>query len=556
MRHIGIRKNRQKKEMLSRLQIKNYALIDDLTLELGDGLSIITGETGAGKSIMLGALTLLLGGRADTKAITDKTSKTVVEAIFTSAEGEETIVRREISPTGRSRGFVDDSPVTLPLLEATTAGLLDIHSQNANLKLNSREGQLAIIDAYGGNQELAADYRKTYREFAASRSKVKSLRAENERSREARELIEYQLEILDKLNPRPGEMEEIERRYEMLSEADTIREGLQGAYNALDGEDGALQQIRRAVEMLSGVNIQLVDPEADTENGVFARLRSAYIELKDISETLAGFASGVEADPAALAKTGARMNALYETARKLKAGDGDGLVELHNALRKKLQRLSTEESDVEELEQESRRLAQLLKKKGVELSERRKAGARRFSEELESKARPLGLHNLHFEVGIEHGKLGADGGDNIEFLCAFNKNGVLMPMSRTASGGELSRLTLAIKSIMAEKMEMPTIIFDEIDTGVSGEIADKMGRMMACMSRKMQIIAITHLPQVAAQGDRHYKVYKEDRTDRTVSSVRELNGGEREREIAGMISGSEVTEAALRAAEALLKQKN
>lgn len=543
--------------MLSQLNIQNYALIDDLQLNLGAGLSTITGQTGAGKSIMLGALSLLSGGRADTKTVTDKERKTVVEAVFTTPEGSETIIRREISPSGRSRAFVDDSPVTLPLLEATTAALLDIHSQHANLRLNSREGQLSIIDAFAGNSEMVEDYRRTFKEFVGLRNRIRQLKEQNDRTREMRELLEYQLQQLDALDPKQGEYEQVERQYDMLSEADAIRSNLAEAVNALegDGDNGALSQIAVAYEGLSNVRMELLDPDADNDNSLINRLRSAYIELKDISESLTSMVSGVEANPVLLAKTGARMNALYEATRRFKLTDPEELVKLRADLRDKLAGLDSADSDLSELEDAARKAASRLKEKGTALTAGRKEGALKFGEILEAKARPLGLENLHFEVQLQPAKLSADGADNIEFLCSFNKNGVLMPMARTASGGELSRLTLAIKSIMASRMDMPTVIFDEIDTGVSGEIADKMGRMMTDMASGAQVIAITHLPQVAAKGERHYKVFKEDNEERTISHIRLLTPEERVQEIASMISGERVTESAIAAARALLSDR-
>lgn len=537
--------------MLSKLIIRNYALIDDLELDLGPGLSIITGQTGAGKSIMLGALSLLLGGRADTKAITDKSRKTVVEAIFTG-HNNETIVRREISPSGRSRTFVDDSPVTISLLEATTASLLDIHSQHANLRLNSREGQLAIIDAFAGNEQAVEEYKQTFRNFVTARNSIKRLKEENDRNREMRDVIKFQLEQLDALDPKPGELAEIERRYDMLSEADEIRSSLAEAYNRIDGDEGAVIMIKEAADALSNIRMELIDPEAGGEESLTSRLRNAYIEIKDIAETIQSLASGVEANPVQLAKTGARMNALYEAKRRFRVSGDDGLVELRAQLRGKLDGLDSASNDVSELEREARAIASDLKEKAARLTASRKTAAAAFADMLEKRARPLGLNNLHFEISLQPAKLSADGADNVEFLCAFNKNGVLMPMARTASGGELSRLTLAIKSIMAERMEMPTVILDEIDTGVSGEIADKMGRMMCSMAETTQVIAITHLPQVAAKGSRHFKVFKEDSDNRTVSRIRPLSGPEREREIAAMMSGEEISEAALSAARALM----
>ncbi|MDE5552596.1 MAG: hypothetical protein K2I91_05275, partial [Muribaculaceae bacterium] len=464
---------------------------------------------------MLGALSLLLGGRADTKTVTDSSRKTIVEAHFSNG----LIVRREISPNGRSRAFIDDSPVTLQQLEETTSALIDIHSQHATLTLNSREGQLKIIDTFADNNKLLGEYRELFRNFVATRNHIKELKEETERNREMRGLLEYRLEILEKLNPKTGELAEVEQRYDLLSEADRIRHFLAESYNSLDADEGALSSIMAARNALDNINMSLVDDDADTEDSIVYRLQSLYVELKDIAETIQSLASGIESNPQALSRTAARMNALYEAKRQFKVSDADELVTLREELRNRLQSLNNAETDISEIEGKARVLASKLKEKSAELTERRRRAAGAFAELLENRARPLGLANLTFKVDILSGKLTSDGGDNIEFLCSFNKNGVLLPMSKTASGGELSRLTLAIKSIMAEKMEMPTVIFDEIDTGVSGEIADKMGKMMGEMSANTQILAITHLPQVAAKGQRHYKVFKEDREERTISHI-------------------------------------
>ncbi len=535
--------------MLSKLIIKNYALIDDLELEPDAGMSTITGQTGAGKSIMLGALSLLLGGRADAKAIGRPDKKTVVEGYFTN----DLIIRREIAPNGRSRAFIDDSPVTLQQLEEVTSQLIDIHSQHATLSLNSREGQLKILDTFADDEEILTAYKQLFHDFVSARNKIKSLKEENERNKEVRGMLEYRLEILDKLSPKLGELAEIEKRYDLLSEADRIKYQLSEACNLLDNENGALSQVMMARNALSDLDMPLIDPEADTENGIINRLQSAYIELKDITETLLSIASDVESNPVLLSKVTARMNALIDAKRQFKVEDADELVKMRIEIRERLAGLDTADSDISGLEAKARELAARLKEKAAALTKVRMETAERFAAILEEKARPLGLANLKFAVDIRNGKLTADGGDTVEFLCAFNKNGSMLPMSKTASGGELSRLTLAIKSIMAEKMEMPTVIFDEIDTGVSGEIADKMGKMMSEMARNTQIIAITHLPQVAAKGKRHFKVFKEDDDERTVSHVRMLDREERRREIASMISGEQISESALSAADELLR---
>lgn len=548
--------------MLNKLIIRNYALIDEVEIDFSDGLSIITGETGAGKSIMLGALGLLLGERADTKAIADRSRKTMVEASFLTVvtdpeTGEsrpgELIVRREISPTGRSRAFIDDSPVTLTQLSECSSRLLDIHSQHANLSLNSKEGQQNIIDAMAGNEYLLADYRTDFKRYLSLRSRIRQLRETKAKNIEKREYIRLQLESLNKLKPKKGEQEEVERRFEMLSEADDIREHLTGAHYVLAGDrESAMSMVRNAISELESFNLQAVDPTSEEES-LISRLHSIYIELKDIAYTAEQLAESVESSPTLLAHTGARMRAYYEMVKSMGVDNGDELVDLRDDLEKQLHLLDSDDDETRELEQEARSLAHVLKEKANIITERRRAASEEFSLKLMERAIPLGLANLKFTVSIGEGKLTPDGQDTLEFLCSFNKNGMLLPMSSTASGGELSRLTLSIKSLMAEKMNMPTVIFDEIDTGVSGEIADKMGRMMVEMSKLMQIITITHLPQVAAKGVRHYKVYKQDTELRTVSAVRELMGEDRVREIAGMLSGERLTDAAFQAARALLE---
>ena len=547
--------------MLSKLLIRNYALIDEVDIDFSEGLSIITGETGAGKSIMLGALGLLLGERADTKAIADRSRKTMVEATFitdiTDPETGETscgelILRREISPSGRSRAFVDDSPVTLTQLGERSSTLLDIHSQHANLRLNTREGQMQIIVAMAENSALLAEYRSDFRRYVALRGKIRQLRELKAKNIEKRGHIKLQLDALAKLKPRKGEQQEVERRFEMLSEADEIREHLTGAHYLLASDgDGAMSMVRNAIDELESFNLQAVDPTSEEES-LTSRLRSIYIELKDIAYTAEQLAESVESSPTLLANTGTRMKAYYEVIKAMGVDNGDDLVDLRDDLEKQLYLLDSDDDESRQLEQDARILAKTLKDKADLLTSRRRKAADKFSVRLMERAMPLGLANLKFNVGIASGKLTPDGQDILEFECSFNKNGAMLPMSATASGGELSRLTLVIKSLMAEKMSMPTIIFDEIDTGVSGEIADKMGRMMLDMARSMQIITITHLPQVAAKGVRHYKVYKRDTTERTVSAVRELGEEERVREIAGMLSGERLTDVALRAASELL----
>ena len=552
--------------MLQKLLIKNYALIEEIEIDFSPGFSIITGETGAGKSIILGALGLLLGARSDSKAIADKSKKTVIEATFVNVgelpapfeEGERTevIVRREITGGGRSRAFVDDSPVSLQQLSALTSRLLDIHSQHANLSLTSKSGQLDIIDAMSDTHSLLGAYRTLFKEYVGVRAELRRIKEMNEKNKERRSVIEFQLGELKKLNPKKGELEEVERRFELLSDADEIRAHLSEAYSHLDGHEmSALSLVKSASEELSMIDPRNLDEDLDEEERLLTRLHNVYVELKDIAETIESYAETIESSPALLASTGARMRQLLDAVKTFHTGDGDGLVELKDKLTQQLSRLDGGDEETKELEIRGRRLAKELKQKAEELTAMRKAGSERFAERLTEITRPLGLPNLRFEVGISSGKLTSDGQDTVEFLCSFNKNGEMLPMASTASGGELSRLTLGIKSLMASKMQMPTIIFDEIDTGVSGEIADKMGKMMEEMAENMQVITITHLPQVAARGSSHFKVYKRDTQERTVSDIKKLDREERIREVAGMLSGEHLTESAKKAAEELLDNK-
>lgn len=515
---------------------------------------------------MLGALSLLLGERAETKAISDKSRKSVIEAVFSNPDPEllpifeeqglewnpdEILVRREVSATGRSRAFVNDSPVTLPVLTAVTSNLVDIHSQNSNLQLSQSASHLQIIDAFSGNGSQLSEYRADFGRYVTLRAKIRKIKERNEKNRENREFIAFQLEQLDKINPKEGELRQIEQEFDMLSDADQIREDLGSCYNILDGTDNALvSRLSEAISYLSKVNLLLFDENDDAE--LLKRMENVSIELKDISETVRDFLEKVDSDPNRLAKVTARMNQLYDAIKRFKTEDEEGLIKMRKELRHKLNAIDFGDDNVAELEKEAKRLAKSLKLKADELTERRREAAKAFAEALLVTARPLGMPNLQFEVELTQGKLTADGQDTAEFICSFNKNHPMQPMARVASGGETARLMLSIKSIMARCMHLPTVIFDEVDTGVSGEIADKMGSMMRTMGDEMQVMAITHLPQVAAKGNNHFKVYKTDEAERTISHVRLLSVEERIGELAGMLSGSEVNDAALMNARVLL----
>ncbi len=578
--------------MLRRLRIENYALIDKLELEFEPGLTIITGETGAGKSIMLGALSLILGGRADTRVISDGGSRSVVEAAFcnvdpslrslleergvewvadessgsdhTAGSGE-IIIRRDIAANGRSRVFINDHTVTLATLSVVAERLVDIHSQHANAKISDPAEQLHIVDAFADNDAELEAYRREFTSYLSLRRRIKTVKEQMARSAEEESFLRFQFEQLDRLKPRHGELEEIERRFEILSDADDIKTRLSEIEGFLGpNHGGALSAIGDAQALASRIDFSLFadqeeqeasgEGDNDDEESIENRLSNVAIELKDIFETLVDINESVDTDPAALSRLSDRMNNYYEAIKRFRVQDADALVELYHEIRRKLGGVGQDGVELPQLEKEARAQARILKEKADKLTETRRKGAERLSALIAETARPLGLKNLSFEATVTVGKLSSSGQDSVAFLCSFNKNGRLEPLAEVASGGEVSRMMLSLKEVMSERIALPTIIFDEVDTGVSGEIADKMGRMMREMGKRMQVIVITHLPQVAAKGSSHFKVYKQDDENRTFTNVRRLSDEERVREIAAMMSGSTVGEAALDNARALLEE--
>lgn len=555
--------------MLTNLSISNYALIEHLDFTPGAGLSIITGETGAGKSVMLGALALLKGEKADLKVVADKSRKAVVEASFTGVDevvasrlsefdpewdGGELIIRREILPSGRSRAFVNDSPATLGFLGLLTQGLLDIHSQNSNSLLSEPLTQLRLIDSVAGNSGLLARYEEDFRKYVSLRQKIRLSKEEAASNRQQAEKIAFGLGQLDKLRPRAGELGKIESRYEALSNSEEIREALVRGRRFLDGGEssGALAAIEDARSALADVDFTLWQ---DNDPEIAERLRQCVVELKDIVESVDDAISLTEYDPASMEALSSRMNSYYAALKAFRVETDAELEELHKELRRQWDSIGGEDGATAHLEKEARRIANRLKTLAAEISECRRRAAASLQAEIEEDARKLGLENLRFEIVLSDARLSKTGGDAVEFLASFNRNSAMAPVGEIASGGEMARLMLAVKKVTAAKLVLPTIIFDEIDTGVSGSIADRMGEMMMEMGNVMQILTITHLPQVAVKGARHFKVYKEDRGERTVSDVMLLDEREREQEIGRMLSGECLDEAALSNARSLLKKR-
>lgn len=554
--------------MIVSLSISNYALIDHLEIALDDGFNIITGETGAGKSIILGALGMLLGARADARVIRDAQCKSVVEAefrpdaqlqgvlspILAEAQvddgGEVCILRRELSPSGRTRAFVNDTPVTLSFLRQVAVHLVDIHSQHQNLLLADAAYQLSVIDRMAGNAALLADYKAAYSEYKQMLLQYTKTRDMVSRNKADADFIAYQLEELNDMQLRAGEQAELESQRRMLAHAGVLREHLGAATSALGASDsGALDALDTAITHCRAMASVIADADDMAD-----RLDSVAIEVKDILDTLAARADGVTADPAMLEAIEERLSRLYSLELKHHVDTVEELIAVRDKMAEQLAAISNSDDVLAALEASARELKRKAMALARELSQRRREAADAFAERLRDMAAPLGMANLRCEVAMTQGKLGADGIDTIELMFAFNKNQKLSSVAATASGGEISRLMLCVKSILAEKMSLPSIIFDEIDTGVSGDIANRIARMMADIARSIQVVTITHLPQVAARGRCHFKVYKEDDDTTTATRISRLDLEQRVSELALMLSGDPHDEAALEAARAMLRK--
>lgn len=553
--------------MLESLHISNYALIDLIDIRFHEGFNVITGETGAGKSIILGALSLLLGSRADTRVVTNPDAKSVIEAVFTvddypslkdfcirediEWDDERCILRREISPAGRSRAFVNDSPVPLAKLREVSLHLIDIHSQHQNQLLATPEFQLDVIDTLASNSVRLREYRLRFNAFREAVKRLKIMKAKIERAREDEEFTRYQLEQLDDLNLQPGEQPELERERDVLNNLGAIKSALSKAISTLDSDEGgALRMVELASEACEDL-----DEVLDASDDISGRLESVRIEISDIASTLSAIDENLGADHSALDAIEERLSSIYSLCHKHHLPDADALIEFRDGLRDKLRALDSSGDAIEELERDARRAKALAKESAMEISAARKEAAEKFGKRLAEVAMPLGMKNLRCEIRVSPVDMSATGMDEVEFMVAFNKNQPLMPVGATASGGEISRLMLSIKSIIASSMQLPSIIFDEIDTGVSGDVANRMGAMMLDISKNIQVTTITHLPQVASKGAHQYRVYKEDDENSTHTRIALLSEEERIRSIAAMLGGSEIDDAAIAAAKSLLAHR-
>lgn len=550
--------------MLESLHISNYALIDRIDILFHEGFNVITGETGAGKSIILGALSLILGGRADSRVVTDPSSKSIIEAVFTvdgydalkdyclqtdiEWDDERCILRREVAPAGRSRAFVNDSPVPLSKLQAVAMRLIDIHSQHQNQLLATPEFQLMVIDTLAGNEHRLKEYSSRYNSLRDAVRRLKAMRQRVEKSKEDEEFTRYQLEQLEELALSQGEQEELENEREVLTNLTAIKNALDRAIASLTGNDtNAVDLIDTAIDACDEL-----DGVLSEEDDVPSRLESAKIEISDIASSLENVNERLAADPGRLEAVEERLNSIYSLCHKHHLNNGDELLILRDNLRAKLRELDNSDDMVAELEKEARRAKALAKETAVEISNSRKEEAKKFSAHLRDTAMPLGMKNLQVDVVVDPADMGPTGIDSVQFMVAFNKNQNLMPVGATASGGEISRLMLSIKTIIASRMSLPSILFDEIDTGVSGDVANRMALMMREISKSIQVTTITHLPQVAAKGDTQYRVYKEDDDHATHTRIIQLTPEQRVNAIAEMLGGATVDDAARQAAISLL----
>ena len=548
--------------MLKRLYIKNFTLIDELDIDLYQGFSVITGETGAGKSIILGAIGLLLGQRADTKVIKDKCvieahfdiSRYGMEAFFTENDIEydpsDCIIRRELTTAGKSRAFINDTPAQLSLLKELGEQLIDIHSQHQNLLLNKQDFQLSVVDIIADNAKPLAQYQQTYNQYLSVSKELETMKDDITRNRQNQDFLQFQFDELSNANLVTDEQEELEQKSDTMSHAEEIKSALYEADNALSAEDtGVVSALRSARTALNG--IQRVFPDASE---LAQRLESSYIELKDISEEVSSQLERVDFDPAELDDINNRLDRLYDLEKKYHVETVGELIAKRDELKSQLNNIENSNETLAELQKQLSALQAKAQQEADVLTKRRMKAAQQIEMELQSRLIPLGMPNVRFNVQIIKEALGHTGQDKIAFLFSANTSTPLQPVSQVASGGEIARVMLSLKAMISGAVKLPTMIFDEIDTGVSGKIAEKMAEIMQEMGHhERQVISITHLPQIAALGSTHYKVEKKETAQGTISRMTQLSPEERIHEIAQMLSGSDISDAAIQNAKQLLR---
>lgn len=554
--------------MLHRLNIRNYALIDELELQLEEGMNTITGETGAGKSILLGALSLILGQRADNTALSDKSQKCIVEGEFRLPrkgglvrqflseheldDGSSVIIRREISAEGKSRAFVNDTPVNLQQLKELGELLVDVHSQHETLLLNKRDFQRSVVDAFSGMQTEIQSYREGYKAWKLATEELSRLIEDEERALSEKDFLGFQFRELEEAALKAGEQPALEAELRALTHAGEISQTLNAAATTLEsGEDALIGPLNNLIQGLNSVSKYDVRIQELAQ-----RIKSSLIELKDIASEAGSLSAHFQSDPARLEQIQERLDILYKLQHKHRKQTEDELISLQDELRLKLDSIGSMEERIAALRVSTKQQQDILMRQAEAISEKRRSAIPTIEKKISS---------LLSDVSMPHAKLKIDAGerlvepgpygiDQIRFTFSANKGGAFSDLNKVASGGELSRLMLCLKSAVAGEMELPTMIFDEIDTGVSGETAYRIGHVMRNLSRKHQLICITHLPQIASRGDAHWYVHKEVSGKKTNTRVRRLDGDDRVVEIARMLSGEKPGANALANARELLNQ--
>jgi DNA repair protein RecN (Recombination protein N) len=550
--------------MLIKLFVQNYALIKELDVELENGLTIITGETGAGKSILLGALSLILGTRADSSVLLDKNEKCIVEGTFRIEEYDlndffsaneldyenVTNLRREINPAGKSRAFINDTPVTVNLLKELGDRLIDIHSQHQTLMLNDNSFQLNLIDSFSGTANLKNKYRETYSGYRKLKKEYTTLKEKADKNKADLEYFQFQYNQLDEAKLINGEQADLEAEQELLSHSEEIKLALSTSSNLFSAEGISILSMLRDVKLnLSKIRSFIAEGE-----NLLSRTESSLIELDDISAEIEKMAISIEADPGRLVKINSRLDTIYTLMQKHRAADLNELIKKKDEIKNFINTIVNSDERLSELESLIKKDTGLLKSLAEEISSKRKNVLPEIESKIINLLQQLGIPNAKFKISLAQlQEFTSSGIDHADFLFSANKQIAPENLARIASGGELSRVMLSLKSLLTKNNNLPTIIFDEIDAGVSGEVADKVGQILAGMGKYMQVINITHLPQVASRGTRHYHVYKDDTDNSTFTRVKLLSPEERILEVARLLSGSEITETAMKNAKELLK---
>lgn len=552
--------------MLRQLYIRNFTLIDELDITFKPGFSVITGETGAGKSIILGAIGQILGNRADARMVKAGCDKCVIEAHFDLSnydmesffndndidyEPEDCIIRRELKANGKSRAFINDTPVALTTARELGQQLVDIHSQHQNLLLQKEDFQLNVVDIIAHNSQLLNDYRTLFDGYAKAKAALREKEEECEKDRANEDFLRFQADELVKAQLIDGEQEELEQELETLSHAEDIKGALFDADNLLSGDDRSItQSCKTMLSRLSDIGDVYPAIRQVTE-----RIDSAYIELKDIARDISNLAESIDFDPARLTMANERLDTIYTLQKKHHVESVAELIAIRDSLTARLNDITNSEDMLEDMRRQVEDMHRKATEAAARLTESRQEAARHVTEQLLAQMTALGMPNARFEIKFETKELAVDGADRISYMFSANKNVPLEPIAQVASGGEVARVMLSLKAMISGAVKLPTIIFDEIDTGVSGRVAEMMAQIMRQMGRAdRQVISITHLPQIAALGTTHYKVEKTDTDDTTISRMRMLGHDERITEIAQMLSGSNISDAAIENAKSLLEK--